>query len=588
MECFTRAIHLESPQSLPEMQAPTSPQSFRLGFCVPGKNALKLAVLGLAALFAAVTSSSGASWKPILQTNLGGYEVSYGTVSGKYTNTIDVGLKTEAVIPNLKEGVTYYAVVRPYTKRGVRGRASAEIRYQRPVTITNSAPNGVITSPSTSGTIVAGQTVDFSGIGSDRQGGPFTYRWAFGRTSGIPSMAVADPPPIRFNIPGTYVVSFTVTDSMGLADPIPDTRTITVLPSWSEIARVGWSLKYVNSEEPDGFAATQSFDGDPQTFWHTKWRAANAPPPPHQIQIDLGKPRLVKGFEYLPRQDEFLVGAIGKYEFYVSKNGVNWGKPVAAGAFTSSKTEKRVFCTPKTGRYIRLVSLTEANGARDCAVAELNVLEGPPANRAPKAQRRTYKTPKNKACAVVLKGSDADRNPLTFQILAQPKHGKLSGIPPNLTYQPDRKFTGTDQFTYRISDGQTASRVATVQIKVGSTKSSKKSAPMIAGGRSSALPDSANPTLSLPGAPSPASRRQPQIGQEWIDGLKFLTLSVEKSSLPAGSKPRVEVSSNLVDWFSGRTHTTTLTDNETFLKVRDNTPLVPGRKRYIRLKSNRP
>jgi hypothetical protein len=46
----------------------------------------------------------------------------------------------------------------------------------------------------------------------------------------------------------------------------------------------------------------------------------------------------------------------------------------------------------------------------------------------------------------------------------------------------------------------------------------------------------------------------------------------------------VEVSSNLVDWFSGPNHTKVLKDTAELLKVRDKTPMEPGNKRFIRLK----
>ena len=68
------------------------------------------------------------------------------------------------------------------------------------------------------------------------------------------------------------------------------------------------------------------------------------------------------------------------------------------------------------------------------------------------------------------------------------------------------------------------------------------------------------------------------------NGLKYLVLTVTK---PAGSNlgtGSTEVSSNLVDWYSGVRHTTTLVDSATLLQVRDNTPVEAGKKRYIRLK----
>jgi M6 family metalloprotease-like protein len=70
---------------------------------------------------------------------------------------------------------------------------------------------------------------------------------------------------------------------------------------------------------------------------------------------------------------------------------------------------------------------------------------------------------------------------------------------------------------------------------------------------------------------------------EVIDGQKFLTLTIGK---PPGSqfKPVVEVSPNLLDWFSGKNHTTVLIDNDSILKVRDNTPITQDAKRYIRVR----
>ena len=68
-----------------------------------------------------------------------------------------------------------------------------------------------------------------------------------------------------------------------------------------------------------------------------------------------------------------------------------------------------------------------------------------------------------------------------------------------------------------------------------------------------------------------------------IGGLKYLAIEIQK---PAGQlllRPRVEVSSNLVDWSSGKNHTTVLSETTAVLRVRDNTPLEPGSKRFIRV-----
>lgn len=532
---------------------------------------------------AATLPAINLGWNPNPERDITGYEVSYGTASGVHNTRVNVGLNTQATVRGLTAGVKYYFVVRAINRAGLKSKPSKEVTYQGRVSESNRAPAGWISAPSTSGTIVAGQQVEFSAGGSDPDGGKtLRYRWNFGAGSGIADSTSANPGAVTFSKPGTYRVSLTVTDSKGLSDPTPDFRTITVISAWSGIPRTGWKLEYVNSEEPDGYAATQSFDGNPATFWHTSFRAANLPPPPHEIQLDLGSTRVVKGFEYLPRQDGFTVGDIGSFAFYVSKDGKKWGKPVATGKFATSSSMKRVFFKPKSGRFIRLVSLAEANGATDCNVAELNILQGPLSNRTPEAKALSVSIPKNKARRVTLKGSDADLNPLTYQIVSGPAHGKLSGLPPNLTYKPAKGYTGRDSFTYRIKDGLSSSKTVKVSVRVKPAGSKAKSALMASGGTS---PDAGSEAFAIQGFPArPAAA--PKTGSVTIDGLRYLTLTVTKPALPDAVKRSVQVSPNLVDWFSGKNHTTVLDDNERFLKVRDNTPLAPGRKRFIRLKTS--
>jgi len=68
------------------------------------------------------------------------------------------------------------------------------------------------------------------------------------------------------------------------------------------------------------------------------------------------------------------------------------------------------------------------------------------------------------------------------------------------------------------------------------------------------------------------------------NGLQYKVLTVVKTPGSTLSARDVEVSSNLVDWFSGKRHTTVLLDDSEILRVRDNTPIKKGKKRYIRLK----
>lgn len=242
-----------------------------------------------------------------------------------------------------------------------------------------SVPNGVIDTPGADVTIAAGEKVQFTSTGSDLDGNlPLGFRWHFGDGSGVADSSAEDPGLVQFNIPGSYVVSLNVTDASGNADPSPATRRITVQSNLPAIQKSQWKLKFVDSQELVGEngAATNAFDGNPATIWHTRWYEAN-PPPPHEIQIDLGATYDVGGFRYLPRQDGFENGTVSNYEFYVSSDGANWGSAVAAGAFPASAGEKEVLSAAKRGRYIRLRALSEVNSNPWTSMAEMEVLGQP-------------------------------------------------------------------------------------------------------------------------------------------------------------------------------------------------------------------
>ena len=85
-------------------------------------------------------------------------------------------------------------------------------------------------------------------------------------------------------------------------------------------------------------------------------------------------------------------------------------------------------------------------------------------------------------------------------------------------------------------------------------------------------------------AVSGGNRPKSIITVEQIGGRKYLAISVAKSPGEIHIKRTVEVSPNLLDWYSGRNHTTVLQNDAKILKVRDNTPVTPEAKRYIRLK----
>lgn len=140
-------------------------------------------------------------------------------------------------------------------------------------------------------------------------------------------------------------------------------------------AQENWTLHYVDSMEivgEDG-NATNAFDGDASTIWHTEWKAVG-PSHPHEIQINFGKVHNIKGFRYLPRQDGSN-GRVGQYEFYTSLNGSDWATPVAIGTFEDGTDEKTITFTSIEAQYIRFVALSEVGGHPWTTVAELSILK---------------------------------------------------------------------------------------------------------------------------------------------------------------------------------------------------------------------
>ncbi|MCU0782567.1 MAG: DUF2341 domain-containing protein [Verrucomicrobia bacterium] len=92
-----------------------------------------------------------------------------------------------------------------------------------------------------------------------------------------------------------------------------------------------------------------------------------------------------------------------------------------------------------------------------------------PVNDAPVANSQSVSTAEDTAQSITLTGSDVESSPLTFSIVTGPTNGVLSGLNPNtgsVTYTPSNGYSGADNFTFRVNDGQTNSGLATVSITV--------------------------------------------------------------------------------------------------------------------------
>ena len=90
------------------------------------------------------------AWDHSTSSNAAGYQVSYGTQSGKYTANVKAGYVTSVTINGLTEGTTYYFIVQSYDGAGALGSPSAEISGKVPAAVpalSISCPSPVLTSP---------------------------------------------------------------------------------------------------------------------------------------------------------------------------------------------------------------------------------------------------------------------------------------------------------------------------------------------------------------------------------------------------------------------------------------------------------
>jgi len=87
-------------------------------------------------------------------------------------------------------------------------------------------------------------------------------------------------------------------------------------------------------------------------------------------------------------------------------------------------------------------------------------------NIPPIANEQSVTTEQDTAVSITLSATDANSDPLSYTITANPNQGQLSGTAPNLTYTPNAGFSGNDSFSFRANDGQANSNVATIGISV--------------------------------------------------------------------------------------------------------------------------
>jgi hypothetical protein len=317
----------------PALPRRRSPAVLNVGFSVFG---LLLLLLTTAASAAQVTLA----WDGPRDPNLSGYIVYYRDASGSYEGAVDVGRQTTYTLTDLEEGQVYYFTVTSYDANGGESKRSSEIIFDGP-------------------------TGDSKG---DADENALTDRDETDQTESDSEAIQEEADETDTDEQDTMPVLEPETETDQDTDRSEARTDLHVIPQ-SQL-----SIVSVDSEPLRGDGAAESaIDGRVETFWRTEM-GPKAPVHPHALVIALGEEYMVKGFRYLPRQDGKTEGMVARYSFYVSEDGVDWGKAVITGTFSRGAVEHEVTFTGKMGSFVRFVAHSELNGKPWTSVAELTVL----------------------------------------------------------------------------------------------------------------------------------------------------------------------------------------------------------------------
>lgn len=142
------------------------------------------------------------------------------------------------------------------------------------------------------------------------------------------------------------------------------------------------------------------------------------------------------------------------------------GGTLAAGA---SKSVSLVFNTTGLSYGTYYQTLTVSSDDMDSPTFGVPVTLEVASAKAPVVQPLTSTILEDSPVTLAFSGSDADGDPLQYEILAQPQNGTLGYVgwgSLDVLYSPNLDFAGTDSFTYRAFDGFHYSAPATITVTV--------------------------------------------------------------------------------------------------------------------------
>lgn len=171
-----------------------------------------------------------------------------------------------------------------------------------------------------------------------------------------------------------YTQPFELSNGGEIRAWLSTTPTLKSYMKYLKSSNVALKVLYASSEEiNDNGHAANLLDKNPSTIWHSTY-AVTVAQYPHWIDFDMQEVQGIKGFTFLPRQDESDNGLIKDYSIEVSTDGKNWSEAYK-GRFDTKKSLKRVeFGNTVKARYIRFKALSSHAGHDFAAGSEFSVI----------------------------------------------------------------------------------------------------------------------------------------------------------------------------------------------------------------------
>ncbi|MBC9796561.1 M60 family metallopeptidase [Sinomicrobium weinanense] len=155
--------------------------------------------------------------------------------------------------------------------------------------------------------------------------------------------------------------------ALNLPQPDIDLTTLTDDPDWDS----RWLVTDYSSQETAGEngRASNIIDGDPATYWHTRW-FDNAAEYPHYVTVDMKESAAVGGFTLTQRDGQRKVKDL---EIQVSNDNQDW-ESLGDFVLEDNATPQNIdLAESRSFRYFKLIMKSAHDGLQFAAMAEVAV-----------------------------------------------------------------------------------------------------------------------------------------------------------------------------------------------------------------------